>query len=522
MNYFNSDLKNAPNFPQPYDLRLYQRDLIEDVLRAWMNVKRVLVQLPTGGGKSAIIGFLIREIVRRGEPILVVAHKIELIRQLCQHIEDWTGLTPGIIANKRYYKPNPDALIQIASIQALTYKKSHQLPKASLVVIDETHHAASRSYTRLFEHYGDAYFLGATATPMRLDGRGLRYLYKGVPGFEELVTGPPLRELIEEGWISDFKLFTGNNLLDPRAAGIKVRNGDYITSQLEEYANKILLTGEIVATWERHALGKRTVLYPVSVKLSLEYCEEFNAQGIPAAHIDAETPALERERILEKFRLGEILVLCQHSIVIEGVDIPDIECVQFARPTKSLTIWFQAIGRALRRAPNKDCAIIIDHSTTHRELPWVDDPITWSLDPISLPKNTFHALQCPQCNHVFRPNSEELEQAWAACPVCQTKFSFLVNIGGFGQPAKVVEILPAEFSQLERELNPRVMGEIDSLFERKERNNYKMGWVGFKALEIEDIGYFELLELAKRLGYKPGWAWHKWQAIIKISMDNCS
>ena len=263
-------------------------------------------------------------------------------------------------------------------------------------------------------------------------------------------------------------------------------------------------------------MGKRTVLYPVSVELSQEYCEQFNSEGIPAAHIDAKTPALDRVRILEKFREGEILVLCQHSIVIEGVDIPNIECVQFARPTRSLTIWFQAIGRALRTAPNKDHAIIIDHSTTHRELPWVDDPISWSLDPISLPKNTKHSLQCPKCNHVFRPNLEELNQSWATCPVCQTKFSFFVPTGGAGSPAKVVEILPADFTQVDRELNQMVMLKIDYLFYIQEQKKYKLGWVGIKALEIiEDMGYFELLELAKRLGYKPGWAWHKWQAILK-------
>ncbi|WP_181256795.1 DEAD/DEAH box helicase [Merismopedia glauca] len=497
----------------PINLRYYQKDAIAQVFELWQQVRRVLVQSPTGSGKSLIISALAQEFLRRGEPVLALAHKVELIRQLRDHLQRCTLIEPGIIAEKSQFKRNTEALIQVASIQALSCQPLDKLPKASIVIIDEAHHSHAKTYSRIFSHYQEAYFLGLTATPLRIDGRGLRYLYDGVAGFEALVTGVPVRQLIEEGYLSDFKLFTSDNLLDPKAAGIHSRAGDYIQSELEEYTDSVLLQGEIVDTWLKHADGKRTVLYPVSVALSKRYCQEFCSSGIAAAHIDADTPPKERENILQKFINGEILVLCQHSIVIEGVDIPLIECVQFARPTKSLTIWFQAIGRALRPAAGKPHAIIIDHTTTHHDLPWIDEPIEWSLDPVSLPNNAAHTLTCPDCSHVFRATANDTRRRWAMCPNCSTKFQFEVGVGGSGR-YQVVKVLPADFQELERQLNPEVMEALARLFEEAFDRRLKPGWVAYQVLKIPNIGYFELLEVAKWLNYKPGWAYYKYREIL--------
>lgn len=495
-------------------LRYYQQEALTEVIELWQYHKRVLVQSPTGSGKSLILCYPIKEFLRMGRPVLAIAHKIELISQLRDHIRRWCEVEPGIIADRTQFKRDPSALVQIASIQALSYLKPEQLPPASLVAIDEAHHSHARSYAKIFGHYQNSFFLGATATPLRIDGRGLRYLYDGVPGFEAMVTGVPVRQLIEEGYLANFKIFTGETVLSPEAAGISTRGGDYAQNELEDYAESVLLKGEIVDTWLQHAAGKRTVLYPVSVELSKEYCQEFINRHISAAHIDADTPAKERADILDRFREGKILVLCQHSIVVEGVDVPLIECVQFARPTKSLTVWFQAIGRALRPAEGKPHAIVIDHTDTHQKLPWIDEPIEWSLDPISLKLGTKHALTCPQCHHVYMPGGEDITRLWSTCPHCQTKFKFEVGTGGNGGAIRAIEILPADFQEVERQLNRQVLEAIDALFDRAQKNNYKPAWVAYECLEIPNIGYFELLELAKRLGYKPGWAHYKWREIV--------
>jgi superfamily II DNA or RNA helicase len=493
-------------------LRSYQQKLIKDIFDHWAaGVKSVLAQAPTGSGKRIIFCYIAKDFVGRGERVLVIAHKIELITQAVEDLERFTGLKIGVV--KHGVKPAPECLIQVASIQSLV---NREFPKASLVVVDEAHHCAAPSYSRVLNHYrqAGACILGLTATPMRIDGRGLRFLHGGVPGFQSLVLGPSVKQLIKDGHLCEFKIFASRIQLDPEAAGIRTQNGDYAQSELEEHAEKILLRGEVVDTWEKHAKGKRTVLYPVSVALSKQYCEEFKSRNIAAAHIDATTPVGERAQIIEQFRRGEILVLCQHSIIVEGVDVPAIECVQFARPTKSLTIWFQAIGRALRPAPGKPSALVIDHATTHQNLPWVDETIEWSLDPISLPDGTRHALKCPQpeCGHVFRPTPDEVRKLWTSCPNCQTKFRFEVGSGERKGCSKVVEILPADFEELRAApLNPEVMATLEHLWELYQERNYKPSWVYYRLVEAHpDIGLLELKALAERLNFKSGWAWHKW------------
>lgn len=477
------------------------------------------MQQPTGAGKSLIIAALAAQFIREHKPILAIAHKRELICQLRDHLHRWTGVEIGIIANKKQFKPNPDAPIQVASIQALNRKSPELLPPAELIIVDEAHHSSARSYSKIFDHYCDKHFLGVTATPMRIDGRGLKTLYDGVPGYQELVLGVPVRELIEREYLCDFRIFAGGDtLLDPEAAGIHSRRGDYVEKELEAYARKVLLQGDIVDSWYKYAQGKRTVVYPVSVKLSQEYCAQFQERGVRAAHIDAKTPAKQRAAIIEEFREGKILVLCQHSIVIEGVDIPRIEAVQFARPTKSLTIWFQAVGRALRPAPGKDHCVIIDHTTNHVNLPWVDTPLEWSLDPMSLPKGVTGSLQCDQCRHVFLPTEFDEQRQYAICPNCghQIKCQPPEQEPNREEQALEVGYVETELEEQVRELNPVVMAKMENLFFQQQTMGYKPSWVYFRLVdECADVGYFELLELSKRLGYKPGWAWYKHRELKK-------
>ena len=411
----------------PPPLRDYQIEAVQEVLKAWSSFKRVCVQSPTGSGKSLIIAALILDFACRGEPILLVAHKVELIRQLQDHVKHWTGLEAGIIANKSVFKPNPSALIQVASIQALARKRPHNLPSASLVVIDEAHHSSAPSYGRLFSHYESSYILGVTATPTRLDGKGLRFLHNGIGGFEVLVKGMGVRELIERGYLAEYRVYQSQTILDPRSAGVHSRCGDYVQQELETLALNNLTPEEIVDTYVEVAPNKRAIVYPVSVELSQIYAQSFNERGIAAAHLDCFTSAKKRKRIIDSFRSGEILILCQHSIVIEGLDLPSIECVIIARPTKSMTFWFQAIGRALRPAEGKEYATIIDCTTNVLELPWIDEEIEWSLDAVSLKKKNQGSFQCQHCRHIWRLNQGEKKQCWTICPSCGKVYELLID-----------------------------------------------------------------------------------------------
>jgi len=507
--------------PQTLPLRDYQADSFNQLIREWQLFNNVLIQQPTGAGKSLIIAQAVLEFIRRGEPVLIVAHKIELIKQLRDHCSRWfPNVEVGIIADRTQFKRNPNALIQLGSVQALNYLNPLEYPLASLVVFDECHHSHARSYAKLFQHYEKSYILGVSATPLRIDGRGLKCLYQGVKGFESLITGVPVRQLIEEGHLSDFKFFAAKELVDPQVAGIHTKMGDYVQSEVEKLVEEVLLYGDIIETWEKHAKGLRTVVYPVSVKYSKKLCLKFKQAGHPAEHIDADTPSKERESILNRFRSGETLILCQHSIIVEGVDVPEIGAVVFARPTKSLTIWFQAIGRALRPAPNKTHAIIIDHTTTHEILPNPDDYIEWSLDPISLPSGTKKALTCPACDHVFRPVGKDLQQLWTQCPNCQTKFEFKVKVGKGKKQEKLkaVKILPANFSEVEiHKPSPEFVILIDNLQCIQEAKGYNPAWIWHRIKEEFEGGFpvtlNDLRELARRIGYKEGWAFYKFKEL---------
>ena len=213
--------------------------------------------------------------------------------------------------------------------------------------------------------------------------------------------------------------------------------------------------------------------------------------------------------------MGRILVLCQHSIVTEGVDIPGIEAIQLIRPTKSLIVWFQAIGRALRPASGKETAIVIDHTDTHLNLPWPDDEIPWSLDPISL-KSGFWTIGCPKCHHVFRPTLSERDRLLATCPNCNVKFTFSSETSGKKlKRLKVVEIVPANFAEFDTEYNEENLEIVQALIDYQEEKGYQKGWVYYQLKELPELelSLGDWREIARRLGYKAGWGWYKWKEM---------
>ena len=502
---------------QLFQLRDYQHEIIQQVFCHWgRGEQRTLVQLPTGGGKTIIFCALALEFTKKSEPILVIAHRSELITQAVSKLETVAGRPVGII--QAGHQPKPDALLQVASIQTLIRR---QPPRASLIIFDEAHHCHSKTYATVFKHYAEqgSYILGFTATPMRTDGRGLRWLYSATPGFQSLITGPDVNQLIAKDYLVPFKLYAPARIIRASAASLKTTAGDYNQAELEKLVRKTLLVGDVIETWKKYAPKRRTVLFAVSVDHSKELASAFQSAGIRAAHLDGETPMPKRLSILAEFASGNILVLCQHSIVTEGVDIPLIEAIQFTRPTKSLTIWFQAIGRSLRPAPGKTHAVIIDHTDTHLNLPWPDNEMEWSLDPVSL-KPGPGVLQCSNCHHVFRPIGLERERNLATCPACQTRFVFVnkpIDKKGV-ESLEILEIIPAEFAEVIIEYNFLKLTLVQRIINEQLERGYQKGWVFHKLKDLPELNLSlsDWQEIARRLDYKPGWAWHKWQEMQEL------
>ncbi|MCT7953025.1 DEAD/DEAH box helicase [Ancylothrix sp. C2] len=406
-----------------YALRPYQSDLVQQIWKAWATgQRRILLALPTGAGKTVLFSSVAHEFIAKQQPILVVVHREELLLQASEKLMAVTGLPVGII--KAGYKENRDCLIQVASVQTLRNRK---FPKADLLILDEAHHSVTQSWTKLLEHYSDSYILGVTATPARNDGQGFKYLY------DLLITGPTVRWLIENGYLSDFKLFAAPQKIKIKRPRKNNKGRDYTQEELENAVNTSLVMGDIIESWRQFALNKKTVIFAVSVKHSQGIAQAFNDAGIKAEHLDGETPSEERKAILERFKSGETIVLSNCGIVSEGFDVPTLEAVQIVRPTKSLILWLQMIGRSLRPSPGKEHAILIDHTENWACFGAPDQSWGWSLEPVSLEEQRWN-ISCPKCHHIFKPLPHEqkpVKYEWVpkhkeyraivliTCPNCQ-------------------------------------------------------------------------------------------------------
>jgi superfamily II DNA or RNA helicase len=230
--------------------------------------------------------------------------------------------------------------LQISSIATLHARAIRanviDLPSADLVIVDEAHHARARSYTKIIEKYPHAVILGLTATPCRGDGRGLGNV------FECLVECPSVAELIADGHLVPTKVYAPSL---PDLRGVSVKRGDYVESQLAERMNNTRLVGDVVEHWHRLGERRQTVIFATGVAHSLHIRDEFRRAGVLAEHIDGTTPVEEREAILGRLAAGKVEIVCNAMVLTEGWDQPSVSCLVLARPTKSLGLCRQMVGR---------------------------------------------------------------------------------------------------------------------------------------------------------------------------------
>lgn len=333
------------------DLRPYQVSAVESA-RALFRAgkKKTLLVSPTGSGKTVLFCHIASAAVAKGSRVLVLAHRRELVKQTSDKLNRF-GVPHGIIQ-----AGFPRALqrpVQVASVQTLI-RNPGQLSRVDLVVVDECHHVTEgNTYSKIFEQYPQAILLGVTATPWRLDGRGLADVFDG----HVVVTTP--RQLRDEGWLVPVGGWEYEGIDTSRA---RVRNGEYVAEDLREESTSKRVVGDIISEWLMHAAGKRTVLFASSVEQSQLMAAEFVKSGVPAEHVDGKTPGEERDAILARLRSGQTLVVCNCNVLTEGFDCPELEVCILARPTLSTALALQMIGRVLRPAEGKAAARIHDHA----------------------------------------------------------------------------------------------------------------------------------------------------------------
>jgi len=376
-------------------------------------IKTILIQSPTGSGKTLLTSHMLATAADRGMPSWFVVHRRELIKQSTIAFNG-EGVKHGIISAN--FEVSRTSLVQIASVQTLARRfKKYRTPK--LIVWDECHHIAANSWSKIFNEYPNSVHIGLTATPERLDGTGLD------KWFREMVEGPNVPWLIENKYLSPYKLYAPSS---PDLTKVRTRMGDYVGSELTSVVDKPSITGDAIKHYKKLADGKRAVVFCASVEHSKHVVKQFIEAGIPAAHVDGETDTPERDAAIRRFRNGEIKILSNVELFGEGFDVPCIEAAVLLRPTQSLGLFLQQVGRSLRPSPGKDHAIILDHAGNCQRHGLPDDERHWTLKGrekkrTSAPPTTLRVCsrcfaatrrgpyQCSCCGYTFEIESREVE-----------------------------------------------------------------------------------------------------------------
>ena len=448
-------------------LRPNQSALVAAVRQAFTAHRNVLMVAPTGFGKTITFSWLAQSVMAKGKRVYILVHREELIDQVSRTLLDF-NVPHGFIAAGRLCKPQQ---VMVCSVFTLANRLNDHHPP-DLLIIDEAHHATQGStWGRVLKHWPAAYKLGVTATPIRLDGRDLR------AAFDTMVEGPTVGELIAGGNLSPYRMFTPPVVL----GRLRMRMGDYAKADLSTAMDKPQVVGNAVDHYRRLAPGKRALAFCVSLEHAEHTAEAFRAAGFAAARIDGQMDRAARRRLVEAFTAGTTQVMTSCELVSEGFDLPAIEVAILMRPTASLGLYLQQVGRALRTFPGKEQALILDHAGNAGRHGLPDDEREWSLGDDESKrgkrKKPVTSLRtCGQCYAAAKPGT-------MVCAHC-----------GWQWPVEAREV-----KQVEGEL-----AEVD--VDTKRVSAWKRMEVG------QSKTYAALVALEKQRGYRPGWATHVWNA----------
>ncbi|AWM87344.1 DEAD/DEAH box helicase [Microvirga sp. 17 mud 1-3] len=407
-------------------LRDYQDDMMARARAAMRRCRRVLLQAPTGAGKTALATFMAGGTAQRGRIVYFICHRAELVAQTSATFKRF-GLPHSFIAAGLPYDARQ--LVQVCSIDTLKVR-AHMLPEPSLAIWDECHHIAAAGWLAVMNGWTRAYHVGLSATPTRTDGAGLDGM------FDDLVLGPAVAWLIEHGHLAPYQAFIPHGGMD--VGGVHTRMGDFVAKEIEARVDRPKLVGDIITHWRKHANGLCTVGFAPSLDFSMYMVGEFNAAGITAAHLDGNTHKAERRQIIQAYADGRIQVLWNRFLFGEGFDLAaiaqrdvTIDAVIDCAPTQALGLAMQRWGRALRPAPGKT-AILLDHAGNMLRHGFPDDEREWSLQgreksgrggdnegppPPIICDGCFNAIRrpapptCPHCGKLLRKEAQQIEVA---------------------------------------------------------------------------------------------------------------
>ena len=468
-------------------LRDYQKGCLREAWRALNEHRSTVIVLPTGGGKTLVAAAMSLAIARQFSDrkcvALYLVHRKELIHQTAETLRsvglDQFGIIASGVAESRWQP------LQIASIQTLARRldKVSGWLKPVIVFVDEAHHCRAKTWARLIDHFAPtSYLCGLTATPQRLDGKGLG------EHFASMVLGPSTADLVERGYLADTRIFFPKTSL--RTDGIKIERGDYSKRGLQD-----AMTGRVIAEGISHvkrlAHDRKCITYCVSVEDSKNWVERLRTEGYTAEHIDGTTPGDQRRQILDRFRRGDTQHLSNVDILTEGFDCPSCDCVIIRRPTKSLPLYKQMYGRMIRIKDDGRDGVFIDLAGCVWEHGPPAEAVEWSLeDGVDTEKQRSSRKasfkRCSECSFLY-------PVAASSCTFC-------------GYSPEGVQVIETDVTLIEHE---------QAAFEerRKKREN-RMSRRALNRAIIESNGDRDVLRaLCEEHGYNPQ-SIHKWTQLF--------
>lgn len=387
----------------PYD---YQSILITSIRDSFRTNRAVLGVLPTGGGKTVCFTYITQQAIKRGSTVWIIAHRKELITQASKTLTKF-GVKHGVISP--HFTPDYTQQVQVASVQTLA-NRMNKYRAPDLIIVDEAHHSTAGQWKRVIDAYPTAKILGVTATPERSDGIGLGDIY------DDMKIGPQIAELIQRGFLVEPIVYRPPTNIDLSA--VKKHRSDYVREDLAMAMNKPTITGDAVEHYRKLAFGLPAVVFCVNVQHCKDVAREFQNAGFSFYAVDGSMDQKERDSLMARIGTPEVLGLVSCDIISEGTDIPAIGCAIMLRPTNSVGLYIQQIGRALRTLEGKENAIILDHvgNTIRHGMPTMNR--NWSLEGrkarMKMDKEAdISTVTCESCYGVFLKRVE-------FCPYCNS------------------------------------------------------------------------------------------------------
>lgn len=485
-------------------LRPYQQTLV----REWEQDpgQPTLIQLPTGGGKTVIFSTIIQAAANRGQRCLVLVHRRELVRQAQATLLKAGVFAATVVSGIRTPWRCPVLVGMVQTVSRRLTQMAAAGWQPDLIIIDEAHHAVAGSWQRVLTTWPQASRLGVTATPERLDGRGMGDL------FARLLCGPQTAALIEAGHLAPVRMFSHQLPLRK----LRVRAGDFAMEGASVDLGSVNALERMVEGYRRHCDGQRAVAFCCTVKHAEALARRLVHHGIRAKAIDGATPDRERAAALRDLGTGTLHVLTNCQLFGEGLDVPAIESVMIARPTQSLAWWLQMVGRGLRPTANKCCATILDFAGNTERLGHPLAPRVWSLEGRSQRQAAEQAMPKPpdedkgaSGERGMAPTGHErinLEEVQASDHPMD---HWLREAKRKRRGVKVALSLAAANA-----LHGGGRLTVADVLHLQQKGGAKPGWVvpAIKELLLSDavtVTPTDLAMIAKKNGYHPGWAKHQ-------------